>query len=85
MKMVNKLISLRVSNNLINETNQVIDIAGFNSLQEFIRDAWRNSLKEYKLAIAKKELSKLYGFAKGKNLKIKSKKEVEEYLKKNFL
>ena len=83
--MVNKLISLRVSNNLINETNQVIDIAGFNSLQEFIRDAWRTSLKEHKLAMAKKELSKLYGSAKDKNLKIKSKEEVEEYLKKNFL
>ncbi|MCF7872291.1 ribbon-helix-helix domain-containing protein [Candidatus Woesearchaeota archaeon] len=82
--MVNKLVSIRVSNELIEETNMLVTELGFNNMQEFVRDAWRTAVEKQKLMYVKKELTKLYGCAKHKNIKEKTKKEIEEHIQKVF-
>lgn len=83
MVMTNTLISLRVSETLINDTDEIIKQEGYNSLQEFIRDSWRQKVEDYKLRKAMLELQKLYGSSKEK-AKIATKKELEKHIRKVF-
>jgi len=81
--MANTLISLRVSDTLLKDTDEIIETEGYNSVQEFIRDSWRQKVEDYKMKKAMVELHKLYGSAKGKG-KLATKKELNEFARKHF-
>jgi len=80
-KMANTLISLRVSNTLIKETNELVKKEGYNNLQEFIRASWREKVDKFKLKKSLLELEKIAGSGKGKKA---SKKELEAHILKVF-
>ena len=79
--MPNTLISLRVSDKLIKDTEEFVKEEGFNNLQEFIRESWREKLEKLRLERAEIELKKLYGSGKGK-ARIATRKQLDELARK---
>lgn len=81
--MPNTLISLRVSDKLVKDTEELVKQEGFNSLQEFVRESWREKLEKHKLEKSLIELRKLYGSGKGK-ARIATKKQLDELARKTY-
>jgi metal-responsive CopG/Arc/MetJ family transcriptional regulator len=80
--MPNTLVSLRLSDNLLKEVDVISKEEGFSNIQEFIRDSIRLNIQKKKLEQSLLALDKLSGSAK--NPKFKTKKQVEEYIKKLY-
>jgi metal-responsive CopG/Arc/MetJ family transcriptional regulator len=81
--MANTLISIRISDELLNDASAIAKQEGFSNVQEFFRQSVREGIIQRKKALALLELQKLYGSAKGKE-KIASKKELDVLAKKLF-
>lgn len=61
--MANTLISLRISKDLLKESEAMAKVAGFSNTQEFIRDAIRKQVEERRQRIIE-DVGRLYGSAK---------------------
>jgi len=81
MRMANKLINIRVSDNLYSEMLSISEHEGYTNIQEFVRQSIRDNVKRLKTEIAIMELQRLRGSQKGKLL---SKKELSELARKHF-
>jgi Arc/MetJ-type ribon-helix-helix transcriptional regulator len=75
--MANRLISIRISDELLNDIDELTKSQGYSNNQEFIRAAAREKIQKEKIAQATLELKKLCGSAKGKNIRIASKDELD--------
>jgi len=64
--MVNKLISIRISEELLNDIDTLTKSQGYSNTQEFIRAAAREKIQKEKIAQATIELKKLWGSVKKK-------------------
>jgi len=80
--MANRLISIRISDELMSDINQLTKSQGYSNSQEFIRAAAREKIQKEKIAAATFELKKLYGSAKGKKIKIASKQDIDALAKR---
>jgi metal-responsive CopG/Arc/MetJ family transcriptional regulator len=80
--MANKLISLRISDILLKNIEHTSNNEGFSNIQEFIRHCIREKLKKNEIEKSINELNKLYG--KHKTFNPKTKKEIEEHIKKIY-
>ncbi|MCC7573968.1 ribbon-helix-helix domain-containing protein [Candidatus Woesearchaeota archaeon] len=72
--MANKLISLRIPDTLLNETNKFVKEQGFSSVQEFIRLALREKIDRTK----KKKLFEQSKLSELEKVKIRA--DLEEYI-----
>ncbi|MBU1120529.1 hypothetical protein KJ660_01510 [Candidatus Micrarchaeota archaeon] len=83
--MANKLIHLRVSDKLYSDSREIVKENGFNSIQEFVREAMRKTAEEFQTKMAIRRLKKLQGSVKGikRMTKEERNKAFEEYAKKN--
>jgi metal-responsive CopG/Arc/MetJ family transcriptional regulator len=80
--MANKLYGIRLSQELLVDAEKITKMEGFSSVQEFVRQAVRDSIKKHKLQQQLMALDKLAGSQP--NAKRASKKELEEHVKKVF-
>lgn len=76
--MVNKLISIRLSNEILEEIDSIVKSQKYTNSQEFIRAATREKIQKEKQTYALIELKKLQESAKGKKIKIASKEELDK-------
>ena len=76
-------IHLRLTKELAKQISSIEKQFGFNSAQEFIRTAIRNTVDEYEKRQALRGLKKLYGTAKLKKNRLSKKEWFKEYLKKD--
>ena len=83
--MTNKLVHLRVSDKLYRDSQEIVRENGFNSIQEFIREAVRKKVEEFQTMMAVRRLEKLKGSVKGIKRMTKEERDklFEEYVKKN--
>jgi metal-responsive CopG/Arc/MetJ family transcriptional regulator len=81
--MANTLISIRISDELLSDAQDIAKQEGFSNVQEFFRQSVRESISQRKRTLALLKLESLYGSAKGKE-RIASKKELDELSKKLF-
>jgi Arc/MetJ-type ribon-helix-helix transcriptional regulator len=75
-------IHLRLTKELAKQISSIEKQFGFNSAQEFIRTAIRNTIDEYEKRQALRGLKKLYGTAKLKKNRLSKKEVFERFLKK---
>jgi len=80
--MVNKLLNVRIPNELFDDAEVIAVEERYGSIQELTRAALREIVERYKVEKAILEINRLKGSAKGK--KLKSKKEVSEYIGKKY-
>jgi metal-responsive CopG/Arc/MetJ family transcriptional regulator len=73
--MANTLVSLRISQDLLKESKVIAKEKGFSNTQEFIREAIRARVEEYRRQKIIEEANRLYGIAKGKKIKTLTRKE----------
>jgi Arc/MetJ-type ribon-helix-helix transcriptional regulator len=66
--MANALISVRVSDGLLEDINELTASQGYSTVQEFLRAAAREKVQKERLASATITLQKLYGSAKGEQI-----------------
>ncbi|MFH1637824.1 MAG: ribbon-helix-helix domain-containing protein [Candidatus Woesearchaeota archaeon] len=76
--MVNKLVSLRVSSDMLKECMTITKSEGYASFQEFIRDAVRLTIRDHKLRKDAELLKGLQISALSKKVKPLTKKEAEK-------
>ena len=81
--MVNTLISVRMSDELLKDIRLLIKSQGYSNPQEFLRAAAREKVQKEKTANAIIELKKLYGSAKGKKIRITTKNELDVLARKS--
>ncbi len=81
--MENNLISLRVPKPLLKDAKRIVQEEGFSTLQEFIKHSLREELLKRRREQAIIDLGSLRGSAKKHHIK-RSRKEVEEHIKKVF-
>jgi len=83
--MANKLVHLRVSDKLYKDSIEIVRESGFNSIQEFIREAVRKTVEDFQTRMAIRNLRKLQGSVKGIKRMTKEERDrlFEEYAKKN--
>lgn len=79
--MANRLISIRISDELLSDMNIIVKSQGYSNTQEFIRAAAREKIQKEKIATATIELEKIYGSAKNKKIHIASKTELDKLAK----
>ncbi|HIH31748.1 TPA: hypothetical protein HA235_03500 [Candidatus Woesearchaeota archaeon] len=79
--MVNKLVSIRFSDSILKDAESISIIEGYSNLQEFIRHSVREAVQKHKLQQSILALEKLSGSQK---ITPKTKKEVEDHIKKIF-
>ncbi len=72
-----KMIHLRLSEPLCKEANELIPEFGFKNIQEFISEAIRNAVEQYKLKRDIRGLRKLMGSVK--NVKRHTQEEMEQH------
>jgi metal-responsive CopG/Arc/MetJ family transcriptional regulator len=80
--MTNKLISLRISDILLKNIENESNNEGFSNIQEFIRHCIREKLRKNEMEKQINDLNKLYG--KYKTYNPKTKKEIENHIKKIY-
>lgn len=61
--MEGKSVHLRLSNEMIKEFNSIKKAMGFSNMQEFIKDAMRKAMLEYRRHAAMRAIKKLQGSA----------------------
>lgn len=81
--MVAKSVHLRLNAELYKQIKILEQSLGFSNIQEFIKDAVRHTIEEYKDRVIIKRLKALQGNAKSKKNLLSRKKAFEEYLKKD--
>ena len=64
--MANKLVNVRIPENLYNESKVLIENSGYSNLQEFIKDAIRNKVNQVKKDQVIINLEKNFGITKNK-------------------
>lgn len=79
--MTNKLVSIRFSESILKDAESISNMEGYSNLQEFIRHSVREAVQKHKLQQSILSLEKLSGSQK---ITPKTKKEVEEHIKKVF-
>lgn len=80
--MVNKLLNVRIPNELFDDAEIIAVEERYGSIQELTRAALREIVERYKVEKAILEINKLRGSAKGK--KLRSKKEISEHIGKKY-
>ena len=80
--MANKLINVRIPENLYNESKELVENSGYSNLQEFIKDAIRNKVIQVKKDQTLINLEKNFGITKNK-IKKPFNKEVKEKIALN--
>ena len=75
--MANTLISIRMSEELLKNINDLTKSQGYSNTQEFLRAAAREKIQKEKIASATIALEKLYGSAKNKKIHVASKKDLD--------
>lgn len=79
--MANTLISLRISRELLKESETIARAEGYSNTQEFIREAIRRQVEERRQRIID-DVSRLYGMAKGKQVKEPGREERDDLARK---
>lgn len=81
----NKLLHIRIPENLYGKAEKISEIFGFSTTQEFFRDSLRKSIERYEKKMTIKKLELLKGSEK--NIKTMTKQErnkfFEEFAKKD--
>jgi Arc/MetJ-type ribon-helix-helix transcriptional regulator len=72
---MNELIHLRIEPNIKKEILEITENNNFSSVSEFVKDAIRKSIEDYKKKIALQKISEHLGAYPDKKLKLKMKKE----------
>jgi metal-responsive CopG/Arc/MetJ family transcriptional regulator len=81
-RMANKLFGIRLSDDLLRDAEGISKKEGFSSVQEFVRQAVRESLKKYKLQQQLIALDKLAGSQP--HAKKASKKALERHIRELY-
>jgi Arc/MetJ-type ribon-helix-helix transcriptional regulator len=79
--MVNKLVSIRFSESILDDVESLSESEGYSNIQEFIRHSVRDAVQRHKLQQSILALEKLSGTQK---ISAKSKKEINRHIKKVF-
>ncbi|HII15602.1 MAG TPA: hypothetical protein HA362_04785 [Nanoarchaeota archaeon] len=61
--MESKSVHLRLTGGMVKEFNSIKDALGFSNMQEFIKDAMRTAMLEYRRKAAMRTIKKLQGSA----------------------
>ncbi len=80
--MANKLVNVRIPENLYNESRELVENSGYSNLQEFIKDAIRNKVNQVKKDQVLINLEKNFGITKNKTKKPFT-KEIKEKIALN--
>jgi Arc/MetJ-type ribon-helix-helix transcriptional regulator len=75
--MANTLISIRMSEELLKDINELTKSQGYSNIQEFLRAAAREKIQKEKISNATIALENLYGSAKNRKIHLASKKELD--------
>jgi metal-responsive CopG/Arc/MetJ family transcriptional regulator len=77
MTMANKLMSVRLTDELLAQAQSIVKTDGYSTLQELMRVSLIDFIRNYRM----QQLDKIAG---SKKVKRASKKELEEYIKKKY-
>jgi len=80
--MVNTLLSVRVPKNLEADCREIVQLGGYTSTQELVREALREKVLAFRRSVALTQIRKLKGSQTGV---IASKKELSDLARKKYL